>query len=122
MSDSHTIRLRRAWTAESTSDDSAVWRRKFNCPTGLGDRERVWLVLASVSSLSSIAVSVNGDPLDFDDAERADVGGGFRLAWDVTSRLANHNEVVLEVAGEEAMTAAATLVEEGVAIEISVAP
>ncbi len=108
----HVIRLRHPWNKEDAEDGTTRWQRKFNRPTGLSERERVWLVLSF--SQPTEAVTVNGRPLEAPGLE-----------WDVTEKLDDYNEIVIVTSSTSDRSTAhddSTVVEEGVAIEIRLAP
>jgi hypothetical protein len=114
MIETHAIRLRGPWECQThdgprrvhmpaalaaiidgKSEGHFVCRRRFGCPTCLEPHERVWLVLER-SALSGEA-NLNNEPLgQIDPAQQV-------IEFDVTSRLRERNELVLEfeVAGPQ---------------------
>lgn len=122
MNNPHVIRLRHPWSTESVTDGPVVRRRRFNRPTGLSEREQVWLVLSMADALPVEAIAgvvVNSSRLDLA-AGAAGEDEGDRLAWNVTTCLGDYNEIKIEVEGDAAAAAAA--IEESVAIEIRLGP
>lgn len=77
----HVIRLRAAWRHEG----GGVSVRRFNKPTGLNGRERVWLVWEGAVE----AAELNGEPLEVSPTRH-----------DVTDRLRLANEMRLVGVGE----------------------
>ena len=115
----HVIRLRHPWSDEPAANGGTVRRRKFNRPTGISQREQVWLVIGIAGPLGSVAVngvSLNCGPQDESACPSEGESDG-RRAWDVTSHLADHNEIAIEADSNTAVA-----VEEGVSIEIRLAP
>ncbi len=86
----HSIQLRDPWQSEST-ESGIRWLRSFHRPTGLTERETVWLVV----SLPSVVVSLNGKLLSAS-------GDDTTVRFCVTSLLADRNRVAIIVAGEKA--------------------
>jgi tellurite resistance protein TerC len=87
----HRIRLRKPWRREVTAQ-GVLWRRKFGCPTGVGNEQTVWVCVEGMSTGGSVAV--NGEPL----GPLPDLGT--RGEYDVTGRLAARNELqILSVQG-----------------------
>jgi beta-galactosidase/beta-glucuronidase len=63
--------------------------RRFNCPSGLGEHNSVWLVVEGVDNLAGFWL--NGHPVGhFPDGVKL-------IACDVTERLSDHNLLTLEV-------------------------
>ncbi len=82
----HAIRLRAPWRFEPLAD-RVRYRRAFGCPTGLGPRERVWIV---VEGMESAIVLLNDERL-------GTAQGAEPARFEVTGKLAPRNELVLEV-------------------------
>jgi hypothetical protein len=84
----HTIRLRAPWKCESR-DDRELWRRGFNCPTGLSEFDRVRLVFRadSTEALAILNEQVLGTVAV---AEQP-------IACDVTEMLRARNELTLSI-------------------------
>jgi hypothetical protein len=83
---SHTIRLRDPWQCEPIASGGTRWSRAFHRPTGLTERESVWLVISGETAavwLGDQLLTASGDEQ------------GIRV--DITSRLANHNRLTVEV-------------------------
>lgn len=117
MKHPHSIRLRGVWAYEVVEDEPAAdasaeplrgtmrlpggWsqelgsefrgrlrcRRTFNWPSQLQPGERVWLVLENVARCS---VMLNGQPLGASEAAPT-------ARFELTARLARHNELLVEV-------------------------
>jgi beta-galactosidase/beta-glucuronidase len=65
------------------------YRRRFGCPTGIGEGQRVWLVCDGADAWA--ALSLNGQPLG--DVE----GPATPSEFDVTVRLQERNEIAATV-------------------------
>jgi len=83
---SHTIRLRDPWQYAPVSAAGSRWTRAFHRPTGLTEREQVWLIVSD-----SAATVWLGDQL----LTASGPGPGSR--YDITARLADHNRLMVEV-------------------------
>jgi hypothetical protein len=66
------------------------YRRSFNWPSQLESHERVWLVIEGVDAHGE--ASLNGQPLGTID------GYALPARFDITPRLAKHNELLLDIA------------------------
>jgi len=86
MLDIHTIRLRHPWQHEPC-ELGTRWLRSFNWPAGLVEREIARLVIEPLPD--SAVVRLNGQTLV------AEAEGQF----DITSLLAEHNQLLLELSG-----------------------
>ena len=98
MSGSHRIRLQAAWDVDA---DGTAWTRSFGSPTGVGPRDRIWLVIERPMPCS---VALNGLPLP------AVTAGAEAWRHDVTADLQDRNELRLEVAAAASAGAAAVRV------------
>ncbi len=84
----HTIRLREPWQQESVPGGGMRWFRTFHRPTGLSERETVWLVIKGPFD----AVELNGQSLTITEGRPADRD-------DITSKLADRNRLMVRTAG-----------------------
>ncbi|REJ66928.1 MAG: hypothetical protein DWQ31_12910 [Planctomycetota bacterium] len=108
----HVIRLRQPWQVEAADDGAVRWRRHFNWPTGLDDRERLWLLVACPQTEASLSMSLNGRPLVTVRGERGTIEG------DATSFLKDRNELVIQLPA----TSGEMTLGDSVTIEIRLAP
>jgi len=83
---SHTIRLRDPWQHAPIQAGGMRWTRAFHRPTGLTERETVWLVVSGETS----GVRLGGQLLTAS-------GAGPGSHYDITARLADHNRLTVEV-------------------------
>ena len=83
---SHIIHLRDPWQCERASEGGVRWSRAFHRPTGLTERETVWLVITDKSAV----IELNGHVLAA--AEGVPVG-----RYDITDRLLARNHLVIQV-------------------------
>lgn len=83
----HTIRLREPWKVEFESG-RVVYRRYFNCPTGLTPRDAVSLAIDQLDVAAR--VSLNTQPL----------AGGVSSTWEITPWLQPRNVVQVSIASE----------------------
>lgn len=83
----HRIPLRGFWDATPLADGRTRYVRRFGRPRSTDDRETIWLVCDDLSGPAT--VSLNGTV----------IGEGDAIAADVTGRLAERNEVAVEVGG-----------------------
>ena len=69
------VRMPAAWEAVFSTPGTAVFRRRFNRPTNLGDGTRLWLSVPEYAG--AIAVRLSGEPLGTATGEpfRAEVTG-----------------------------------------------
>ncbi|NUQ65201.1 MAG: hypothetical protein HUU20_22270 [Pirellulales bacterium] len=86
----HRIRLREPWRRKLTKE-GVRWERKFNRPTGLEGKERVWVVVEHLRGGGE--VRLNGRFLGGITAESGE--GRF----EITGQLEIHNLLTLLVAG-----------------------
>jgi beta-galactosidase/beta-glucuronidase len=84
----HRIRLRHPWHREPEAG-TIVWRRRFNRPTGLGARERVFVVVEG--DVGRGEVVLNGQPLGTLSGQRSP------QPFEVTDRLLAGNELLLRL-------------------------
>ena len=84
----HVIRLREPWQRVA-AEGAVSHRRAFNCPTGLDERERVWVVIRDVPAPG--VVSLNGCHVG------RLTGGGQLGEFDVTDHLASRNRLAIDV-------------------------
>lgn len=89
MSGPHRISLQAAWDA-----DGPVWTRSFGRPSGIGEHDRVWLVLACDGGC---VAALNGHPLET---------SGIAGRHDVTSDLRRRNSLRIEFIGTSGSVAA----------------
>jgi hypothetical protein len=78
----HTIRLREPWQVEMLSG-RCLYRRPFNCPTGLSPNDRVLLAVEQLPAAA--VVRFNGQSLPVGEA-----------CWEIGSLLKARNEIVIE--------------------------
>ena len=119
----HVIRLRKAWKQEPARAGSLLWQRKFNRPSGLDVREQVWLVIDPAKPLANgelRAISLNGHLLELPASREAGETSQERLQWNITPLLVDHNVVTLDLVSRDGVAPA--ILEEGVALEIRLAP
>lgn len=88
MSQPHVIRLRGPWACE-VSGQGVRYSRRFNCPTNLEPRDRVWLTFEGGSHPAS--VRLNDHPL-------GQLAAGKPAQFDVTNQLVSHNVLAVDVA------------------------
>ena len=93
----HRIYLRKPWSREQL-EGTAIWRRRFGRPTGVGPHEQVWIVVEGRPG--DALVALNGQPL-------GRTGGACAARWDVTGRLQSRNELAIHVESAEAGVAPA---------------
>ena len=96
----HRIGLSQAWEQFAGGDAATgVWVRRFGRPTGLGEGDRVLLVIRGATIAA--AATLNGSPLAVhgsDGHESGRDGDGTpanQLEWDVTPLIQTRNELVL---------------------------
>ena len=82
----HTIRLRNPWQQQPAESGGTRWTRAFHRPTGISEREKVWLVISD----STVPVWL-GDQLLTADG----IGQGGR--YDITTLLENFNRLAVDV-------------------------
>ncbi len=105
----HRIRLRHPWQSERT-ESGTRWRRRFNRPTGLSARQRVWIVVEGVAAPG--AAALNGRAL-------GRLGeAGVPPRFDVTDLLLLHNEIELTLETAWLEDAGATALPGEVCLEI----
>ena len=83
----HVIRLRDPWRRQE-HEGFIRHARRFNCPTGLDESERVWIVVESTAG--SAVVRLNGQ-------EVGRLAGGAAGEFDVTALLCPHNEIQIDL-------------------------
>lgn len=90
----HRIHLREPWPCE-VGREAVCWRRRFNQPTGLGSRERVWLVLEGLPGHGEVHLNSAflGQVEPSAPASR----------FDITGYLQPHNELVLLVSSQASL-------------------
>ena len=117
MCDVHIIRLRGPWMIHPATEDATTptrvniksagdWaavltdldaptrlERRFHCPTGLDDRQQVWLVIEGGDSL---AVELNQTPIDSADE--------MSLQFDITTNLMIDNQVAIVIDRQDSTT------------------
>jgi hypothetical protein len=86
ISSMHTIHLRDPWQRQPAESGGTRWTRAFHRPTGISERENVWLVISD----STVPVWL-GDQL----LTASDPGQGGR--YDITTLLGNFNRLAIEV-------------------------
>jgi len=86
----HIIRLRQPWQ-RTMQDDGVRYQRRFNCPTGLDQREQVWLVVRGLSAGAHL--SCNGNNLIHGTADHELVEA------DITERLQPSNLLSIDLPG-----------------------
>lgn len=87
----HRIRLRAPWDSQpSSTATGARYARRFGRPTGIGERDSVWLVI-DADWRSNSSLLLNGERL-----APSDLTPAATARWDVTARLAARNELVIE--------------------------
>ncbi|MCE9546328.1 MAG: hypothetical protein K8T25_12510 [Planctomycetia bacterium] len=83
----HVIRLREPWIREP-HPQGMRFRRRFNCPTGLGPQDKVWLVVEAMPN--SGAARCNAGEPHF-------IAAGQPTQVDITAALTLHNEICIEL-------------------------
>ncbi len=87
----HTIHLRHPWQCE-LCEGRVRWSRHFNWPAGVLPQETVWLVVDPLPA--SAMVQLNGGHGLSASSDR------LPTQFDVTSIIAERNQVVVELAGQ----------------------
>jgi hypothetical protein len=80
----HVIRLREPWS-HFPIEDGERYERAFNCPTGLDDREQVWLVVEGLSQEADVSCN------------RQRLGYGKKVECDITAVLALRNVLQIDL-------------------------
>lgn len=86
----HRIRLRAPWDSQPSAT-GARYARRFGRPTGIGERDSVWLVIDADWRSNSCSLLLNGERFATSDPTTVATA-----RWDVTARLVARNELVIE--------------------------
>jgi hypothetical protein len=87
----HVIRLREPWIREP-HPQGMRFRRRFNCPTGLGPQDKVWLAIEATAHSGSARCN---------SSEPFSLAAGQPMQFDITAALALHNEICIELGGAD---------------------